>query len=87
MTNDGIIIINKQQNMTSHDVVAQIRRIFGIRRIGHTGTLDPMATGVLPVCVGRATRIMEYLDLDLKEYRCSMKLGRRFFCWNRFPCS
>lgn len=77
MTNDGIIIINKQQNMTSHDVVAQVRRIFGIRRIGHTGTLDPMATGVLPVCVGRATRIMEYLDLDLKEYRCSMKLGRR----------
>ena len=55
---DGIIIINKEQNMTSHDVVGKMRRILGTGKIGHTGTLDPMATGVLPICVGKATRII-----------------------------
>ncbi len=74
---DGIINVYKEQNMTSHDVVSRIRRLMGIRRVGHTGTLDPMAEGVLPVCIGRATRIMEYLDLDWKRYRCRMVLGRR----------
>ena len=63
--------------MTSHDVVAIMRRVLGIKKIGHTGTLDPMATGVLPVCVGRATKIIEYLDTDLKEYVCRAKLGVR----------
>lgn len=76
MAFDGIISIYKEQNMTSHDVVGHIRRILGERRVGHTGTLDPMATGVLPVCVGRTARVMEYLDTDLKRYRCVMKLGR-----------
>ena len=71
----GIINIDKPQNMTSHDVVAKLRRILGMKRIGHTGTLDPMATGVLPVCLGSATRITEYLDLDFKTYRCTMGLG------------
>lgn len=61
--------------MTSHDVVAIVRRTLGIRRVGHTGTLDPMATGVLPICVGKATRIMEYLDLDMKIYRAKLILG------------
>ena len=73
---DGIIIINKEKNMTSHDVVGKMRRILGIRKIGHTGTLDPMATGVLPICVGKATRIIEYLDMDFKTYRCTMALGK-----------
>ncbi len=72
---NGIIVVNKPQNWTSHDCVAFMRKHIGIKRIGHTGTLDPMATGVLPVCVGTATRIMEYLDLDYKTYMCSMKLG------------
>ena len=75
MIKDGIIIINKPQNMTSHDVVAIMRRTLGMKKIGHTGTLDPMATGVLPVCVGKATRIIEYLDLDMKTYRCKLLLG------------
>ena len=74
---EGIVNINKEQNMTSHDVVARIRRLAGTRRVGHTGTLDPMAEGVLPVCIGRATRIVEYLDPDWKKYRCTMVLGRR----------
>jgi len=75
MIKDGILNINKPQNMTSHDVVAVARRSLGIKKIGHTGTLDPMATGVLPICIGKATRIIEYLDMDMKTYRCTMLLG------------
>lgn len=75
MIKDGILNINKPQNMTSHDVVAIARRSLGIKKIGHTGTLDPMATGVLPICIGRSTRIIEYLDMDIKAYRCKMILG------------
>ena len=75
MIRDGILNINKPQNMTSHDVVAIARRALGIKKIGHTGTLDPMATGVLPICIGRSTRIIEYLDMDIKAYRCTMILG------------
>lgn len=71
----GIININKSQNMTSHDVVAIIRRKLGIKRVGHTGTLDPMATGVLPVAIGSATRFIEYLDKDVKTYVAGVKLG------------
>ena len=71
----GIIYINKPQHMTSHDVVAILRRCTGIKRIGHTGTLDPMATGVLPVCIGNATRIMDYLDQEEKEYLAEMTFG------------
>ncbi|MBR2548259.1 MAG: tRNA pseudouridine(55) synthase TruB [Eubacterium sp.] len=76
MTPDGIINIYKDENITSHDIALHVRRLLGVRRVGHTGTLDPMATGVLPVCVGRSARVMEYLDTDLKKYRCTMKLGR-----------
>lgn len=75
MITEGILNINKPQNMTSHDVVAIARRTLGIRKIGHTGTLDPMATGVLPICIGKATKIIEYLDMDLKTYRCTFILG------------
>lgn len=72
---NGIIVVNKPQNWTSHDCVAVVRRVIGVKRVGHTGTLDPMATGVLPVCVGTAARINEYLDYDTKTYDCVMKLG------------
>lgn len=71
----GIININKAPNMTSHDVVAIIRRKLGIKKVGHTGTLDPMATGVLPVAIGNATRFIEYLDKDVKTYVAGVKLG------------
>ena len=72
---DGVLNINKPSGMTSHDVVERVRRILRERRIGHTGTLDPMATGVLVLCVGRATRIAQYLEAGEKEYKAVMKLG------------
>ncbi|MDO4868865.1 MAG: tRNA pseudouridine(55) synthase TruB [Bacillota bacterium] len=76
---DGILILDKPQEWTSSDCVAICRRAFrckGIKKVGHGGTLDPMATGVLPIFIGQATRIMEYLDLDMKTYRCSAALGK-----------
>jgi tRNA pseudouridine55 synthase len=73
---DGILNLLKPPGMTSHDVVNVVRRITGVRRTGHTGTLDPGAAGVLPVCVGKATRVSEYvLDMD-KSYRAELTLGR-----------
>ena len=75
MVNRGIINLNKPEGMTSHDCVNRLRRLTGVRRIGHTGTLDPMATGVLPLCIGTSARISEYLDMDFKKYRCTMVLG------------
>ncbi|HKK95913.1 MAG TPA: tRNA pseudouridine(55) synthase TruB [Anaerovoracaceae bacterium] len=71
----GIININKPEGLTSHDVVSLVRKKLGIKRVGHTGTLDPMATGVLPICFGKATRIIEYLDYDFKSYNCDLLLG------------
>lgn len=75
MIKDGIFNINKPQNMTSAQVVGAVKRILNVKKVGHTGTLDPMATGVLPICVGKAARIMDYLNFDLKEYLCTLKLG------------
>lgn len=72
---DGILILNKPQNWTSHDCVAVCRGVTGIKKIGHGGTLDPMAEGLLPIFIGKATKIMEYLDVDYKTYRCTAKLG------------
>ncbi len=72
---DGIININKPQGMTSNDVIYRMRRILGIKKLGHTGTLDPLATGVLPVCINKATRVAEYMDVDFKTYRCKLLLG------------
>lgn len=72
---DGILNIYKPSGMTSHDVIYKLRKILGIKKLGHTGTLDPLATGVLPVCIGKATRVCEYLDADFKKYRCTMVLG------------
>ena len=71
----GVLNINKPAGMTSHDVVDAVRKILGVRRVGHTGTLDPQATGVLPLCVGRATRIAQYLTQADKEYLMTLRLG------------
>lgn len=75
MFENGILNINKPEGWTSQDVVAKLRGRLHIRRVGHTGTLDPMAMGVLPVCFGKATRIIEYYDDDFKTYEAEMKLG------------
>ena len=72
---NGIFNVNKPADWTSQDVCAKLRGRLHIKKIGHTGTLDPMATGVLPVCMGKATRIIEYYDKDAKSYHASMKLG------------
>ncbi len=72
---DGALIIDKPAGMTSHDVVALVRRILGERRVGHTGTLDPFATGVLVVLVGRATRLAQFLSGAEKEYEAILRLG------------
>lgn len=72
---DGVLNIYKPPGPTSHDVVSTLRRILHVRRIGHAGTLDPPASGVLLVCVGRATRIVEYLMAEHKAYRATAVLG------------
>jgi len=72
---DGVLNINKPSGMTSHDVVESVRRIIREKRTGHTGTLDPLATGVLVLCAGKATRIAQYLEAGEKEYKAIMRLG------------
>ena len=72
---NGIVIIDKPQDWTSQDVTARLRRVFNTRRIGHGGTLDPMATGVLPVFVGRATRGVEFFEHAEKAYETVLRLG------------
>src|SRR3977135_4106298 len=72
---DGVLIIDKPAGLTSHDVVARVRRILGERRVGHTGTLDPFATGVLVILVGRATRLAQFLSGAEKEYEAVIRLG------------
>ena len=72
---DGVFIIDKPAGMTSHDVVARVRKIIGARRVGHTGTLDPFATGVLVTLVGRATRLAQFLSGADKEYEAVIRLG------------
>lgn len=71
----GILNVYKEADMTSFDVVAIVRRVLGTRRVGHIGTLDPMATGVLPVLIGKATRLSEYFDEGEKEYVFTMRFG------------
>lgn len=71
----GILIVDKHSGVTSHDIVGKVRRLFGTRRVGHTGTLDPMASGVLVVLVGRAAKAAEYLVADEKRYRALLRLG------------
>src|SRR5579883_2981290 len=72
---DGIFVIHKPTGMTSHDVVARVRKLLKQRRVGHAGTLDPAASGVLPICVGQGTRVAEYLSESGKEYRATLVFG------------
>src|SRR5262244_517316 len=72
---DGLLVIDKPAGPTSHDVVARIRRVLRERRVGHTGTLDPSATGVLPLVVGRATRLARFLSATDKAYTATIRLG------------
>lgn len=74
---NGLINILKPPGLTSHDVVAVLRRLFGIKRIGHAGTLDPGAAGVLPICVGQGTRVVEYMIDKPKKYRAEFTFGIR----------
>ncbi len=72
---DGILIIDKPAGITSHDVVSRVRRILKTKRVGHTGTLDPFATGVMVILVGQATRLAQFLDKDEKEYEAVIGFG------------
>ena len=72
---DGVLVVDKPAGLTSHDVVAWTRRLLGVRRVGHVGTLDPLATGVLPLVVGRATRLAALLAGGSKTYRAVIRLG------------
>lgn len=74
---DGVLVLDKPAGPTSHDMVDLVRRVLHTRRVGHTGTLDPMATGVLPLCVGQATRVARFLAESEKSYRAVARLG---FC-------
>ncbi len=71
----GIVIVNKHEGVTSNDIVIKLRRLFGTRQVGHTGTLDPMATGVLPVLIGRAVKASENITAENKRYTAHLKLG------------
>jgi tRNA pseudouridine55 synthase len=72
---NGVVVVDKPDGRTSFDVVARVRRVLGERRVGHTGTLDPMATGVLPICVGEATKLVPFLMSGDKEYEAEALLG------------
>ena len=71
----GVLLVNKHKGVTSHDIVFKIRRLYGTKKVGHTGTLDPMATGVLPVLIGRSAKAAEYLLCEDKKYIAEIKLG------------
>ncbi len=72
---DGVLVVDKPAGPTSHDIVDRARRVLETRRVGHTGTLDPFATGVLPLCLGRATRLARFLTAGEKTYRATVRLG------------
>ena len=72
---DGIIVVNKPSGCTSHDIVSKIRKSLKLKKVGHTGTLDPLATGVLPILLGNATKLSKYLINHDKEYVATIKLG------------
>ncbi len=72
---DGLFCIDKPSGITSHDVVGKIRRLYKTKKVGHTGTLDPMATGVLVILLGRCAKASEYLICEDKKYLCRLKLG------------
>ena len=75
LAGDGVLVVRKEVGWTSHDVVAKVRGLLGGAKVGHAGTLDPAATGVLPLLIGKATRVAEYLVGWDKEYRAVLRLG------------
>lgn len=75
MNYNGVVLLNKPQGPTSHDMIYEMRRIFSTKKVGHTGTLDPLATGVLPICVGNATKASDMLLSEKKEYVAEIKFG------------
>ncbi|MDP2311504.1 MAG: tRNA pseudouridine(55) synthase TruB [Pseudomonadota bacterium] len=75
MSYDGFLVVDKPPGVTSHDVVAVVRAVTGLKKVGHTGTLDPFATGVLPLALGSATRLIQYLDENQKVYDAVVRLG------------
>ena len=75
MNLDGVIVVDKADGWTSHDVVAKVRRIAGTKKIGHLGTLDPIATGVLPLVIGRATRLAQFYTRSDKIYEATIRFG------------
>lgn len=84
MKHDGAILVNKHCGITSFDVVARLRNILGMRRIGHCGTLDPLASGLLIVCLGRATKLTRFLATENKEYSADILLGRTTATFDRY---
>src|SRR5947209_20330408 len=72
---NGVLVVDKPAGMTSHDVVARVRRLFDERSVGHLGTLDPMATGVLPLVLGRLTRLAQFYNAAEKAYEGEVRLG------------
>src|SRR5947207_8228171 len=72
---DGVLVIDKPVGPTSHDIVAVVRRVTQVRKVGHTGTLDPLASGVLPLVLGKATRLAQFLSSAEKEYVAELTLG------------
>ena len=74
---NGILLVNKPIDFTSRDVVNKLTKIFNTKKIGHTGTLDPIATGVLVICIGKATKLVNYLTSKEKEYVATIELGTR----------
>jgi tRNA pseudouridine55 synthase len=81
---NGIISVIKPPGMTSHDVVSYIRKVAGIKKVGHTGTLDPGATGVLPVCIGKATKVVDFIMNDKKTYICELTLGNSTDTYDKY---
>ncbi|HEY3381678.1 MAG TPA: tRNA pseudouridine(55) synthase TruB [Vicinamibacterales bacterium] len=80
---DGVLVVDKPEGPTSHDIVAVARRALGVRAIGHAGTLDPMATGVLVLVIGRATRLAQFMSAHEKTYEATIRLGMATDTWDR----
>ena len=72
---NGLLVVNKEKFMTSRDVVNKLTSLFGIKKIGHTGTLDPLASGVLVICIGKYTKLVDLITSEYKEYIATIKLG------------
>ncbi|MBP8990168.1 MAG: tRNA pseudouridine(55) synthase TruB, partial [Clostridia bacterium] len=72
----GILLIDKPRDWTSFDVIFRLRKLTGVQKIGHTGTLDPFADGLLPVCIGKATRLIQFMESHDKAYRVTVAFGR-----------